>query len=177
MRAFHARSQHHRFHRLLILVGLLLLLMPLLLGSGDPVAADPDADRRCVEALYQLALLEGKYKVYKPAAGDARSYLDDADRPAEIARLQAVRDASCSAEQPLQGSQKRRAAELFQVLSADCREMREELQRLADPESRTSRNEYERHVEQMRRRCPDVPDADAHTDVWLADRVWQWHVK
>ena len=36
-----------------------------------------------------------------------------ATRPAEIARLQAVRDASCSAEQPLQGSQKRRATELF----------------------------------------------------------------
>jgi hypothetical protein len=97
MRAIHASSPHRRIHRLLILVGVLLLLLPLLLGSGDPVTADADADRRCVEALYELALLEGKYKVYKPAAGDARTYLDDADRPAEIARLQAVRDASCSA--------------------------------------------------------------------------------
>ena len=35
MRAFHARSPHHRFHRLLILIGLLLLLLPLLLGSKN----------------------------------------------------------------------------------------------------------------------------------------------
>jgi hypothetical protein len=140
-------------------------------------AATQAADRRCVESLYQLELLTGKYKVYKPGAGDARRYLDDADRPAEIARLQAVRDESCSAEQPLQGSQKRRAAELFVVLSADCREAREELRRLEQPGSRTSRNEYERHVEWMSRYCPDLSHADVQTDVWLADRVWQRNVK
>jgi hypothetical protein len=140
-------------------------------------AATQAADRRCIETLYQLELLTGKYKVYKPGAGDARSYLDDADRPAEIARLQAVRGESCIAEQPLQGSQKRRAAELFVVLGADCREAREELRRLEQPDSRTSRNEYERHVDWMSRYCPDLSYAGVHTDVWLVDRVWQRQAK
>lgn len=191
-----------RFHPSLIWIGLLLLLLPLLLGStADPAQSAGDreqpktlinevspagpvgietagsSDRRCVEALYQLELLVGKYKVYKPGAGDARTYLDDRDRPAEIERLGTVRDDACSAEQPLQGSQRRRAAELFQALSADCREAREKLRLMERPDSRTSRNEYERHAEWMSRYCPDVPDAETHTDVWLADRVWQWHTR
>lgn len=223
-----------RFHPSLIWIGILLLLLPLLLGAtykwrdeqgqvhltdtpppagvpydfvAMPPSPSPPArapaptqmerplplinevaparpreiqtagldDRRCVEALYQLELLVGKYKVYKPGAGDARTYLDDRDRPAEIERLGRVRDETCSAEQPLHGSQQRRAAELFQALSADCREAREELRLMERPDSRTSRNEYERHVEWMSRYCPDLPDVETHTEVWLADRVWQWH--
>ncbi|HET7202724.1 MAG TPA: hypothetical protein VFI92_05100 [Steroidobacteraceae bacterium] len=175
-----------RFHPSLIWIGLLLLLLPLLLGSTHEEVAPAGTrgigtaeldDRRCIEALYQLELLVGKYKVYKPGTGDARTYLDDRNRPAEIERLGKVRDEACSAEQPLHGSQQRRAAELFQALSADCREAREELRLLERPESRTSRNEYERHVDWMSRYCPDLPDAESHTDVWLADRVWQWHTR
>jgi hypothetical protein len=64
---------------------------------------------------------------------------------------------------------------LFQALSADCREAREKIRLMERPESRTSRKEIERHVEQMYRYCPDVPDVESHQDVWLADRVWQWH--
>ena len=146
-------------------------------GASGQKATDRYADRRCIETLYQLELVTGKYKVYKPGPDDARTYLDDADRPAEIARLAKARDESCSTEQPLQGAQKRRAAELFQVLSADCREAREKLQRLAQPESRTSRNEYERQEEWVARYCPHAPDADTYTDVWRADRVWRYHRK
>ena len=65
----------------------------------------------------------------------------------------------------------------FQLPSADCREAREELRRLEQPDSRTSRNEYERHLDWMSRYCPDLSYADVQTDVWLADRVWQRNVK
>jgi hypothetical protein len=200
-----------RFHPSLIWIGILLLLLPLLLGtraqpvadSAAPVPSTPAApaepsvplikdvapsgpaavrtaagdDQRCVEALYQLELLVGKYKVFKPGPGDSRTYLDDRDRPAEIDRLGRVRDETCSDAQPAQGSQKRRAAELFHALSAGCREAREKIRLLERPESRTSRNELARQREQLLRSCPEVPDAEAPADVWLADRVWQWHAR
>jgi transposase len=51
--------------------------------EAAPAARD---DGSCVDALYQLEVLAGQWRVYKPGPGDDRSYLHDRDRPAEIER-------------------------------------------------------------------------------------------
>jgi hypothetical protein len=53
---------------------------------------------RCVDALFQLEVLAGDWKVYKPGPGNDRTYLNDRDRPAEMVRLSGERDANCSDE-------------------------------------------------------------------------------
>ena len=131
-------------------------------------------DERCVEALFQLQLLVGKYKVYK-GPDDARRYLDDPDRPAEIERLTRERDESCSKDPAVQGSQKRRAAQLFQTLHPDCREAREKLVNMQRPSARSSPGDIEEQREYVRNFCPDIPGVDSRTDLWRADWVWQWH--
>ena len=64
---------------------------------ADTAGASRDA-MRCVDALFQLEVLAGDWKVYKPGPGNDRTYLNDRDRPAEIARLSSERDANCSDE-------------------------------------------------------------------------------
>jgi hypothetical protein len=131
-------------------------------------------DERCVEALFQLQLLVGKYKVYK-GPDDARRYLDDPDRPAEIERLTRERDESCSKDPQLQGSQKRRAAQLFQTLHPDCREAREKLRNMQRPSARSSPGDIAEQREYVAGFCPDIAGVDGRTDLWRADWVWQWH--
>jgi hypothetical protein len=137
-------------------------------------AAASRADGRCIDALFQLELLVGKYKVYK-GPDDARIYLDDRDRPAEIERLTRERDASCSTDPKLRGSQERRAAQLFQSLHPDCREAREKLANLQRPSARSSPGDIEEQREYVRNFCPDIAGAGDRTDLWRADWVWQWH--
>lgn len=131
-------------------------------------------DERCVEALFQLELLVGKFKVYK-GPDDARRYLDEKDRPAEIRRLTSERDASCSKDPKLQGSQERRAAQLFQTLHPDCREQREKLKNMQRPSARSSPGDVEEQRQYVTNFCPEIPGVDARTDLWRADWVWQWH--
>jgi hypothetical protein len=64
---------------------------------ADTARASPD-DMRCVDALFQLEVLAGDWKVYKPGPGNDRTYLNDRDRPAEMVRLSGERDANCSDE-------------------------------------------------------------------------------
>lgn len=175
-------------HRCKVLLGVALLVPCLLGATSYPDVAPPpqqDAraaavtatardDERCVEALFQLQLLVGKYKVYK-GPDDARRYLDDPDRPAEIERLARERDESCSHDQPLQGSQQRRAAQLFQALHPDCREAREKLVNMQRPSARSSPGDVEKQREYVARLCPEIPGVDSRTDLWRADWVWQWH--
>jgi len=115
------------------------------------VAVDARDDGRCVDALYQLQVLAGQWRVYKPGPGDDRTYLHDRDRPAEIGRLIRERDGNCSEDPATLDSQRRRADELFQALSPECREAREKLQNMLRPTpapprriSRTSRRSSRR---------------------------------
>jgi hypothetical protein len=143
-------------------------------SRAESVSTAVRDDARCVEALFQLQLLVGKYKVYK-GPDDARRYLDDPDRPVEIERLTRERDDSCSQDPPLQGSQKRRAAQLFQTLHPDCREAREKLVNMQRPSARSSPGDIEEQREYIANSCPEIAGVDSRTDLWRADWVWQWH--
>jgi hypothetical protein len=135
---------------------------------GATGAGDSGDDTRCVDALFQLEVLAGDWKVYKAGPGDERTYLNDRDRPAEIARLTRERDASCSSDPAMLASQKRRAHDLFQAMSPDCLEAREKLQNLQRPTARSAPSDIEKQQAWIAAHCPDV----SRTGVWLAD--WRY---
>jgi len=133
-------------------------------------AGDSRDDARCVDALFQLEVLGGDWKVYRAGPGNERTYLNDRDRPAEIERLSRERDANCSDEPGVLASQKRRARELFQALSPDCREAREKLQNLQRPTARSAPSDIEKQQAYIASHCPDL----SRDGVWLADWIWVW---
>jgi hypothetical protein len=140
--------------------------------SAPPTVADtpeaPRDDARCVDALFQLQVLAGDWKVYKPGPGDDRTYLHDRDRPAEIERLARERVANCSDDPERLASQQRRARELFQSLTPDCREAREKLQNLQRPTARSAPSDIEKQQAYLDEHCPGV----SRDDLWLAD--WRY---
>jgi hypothetical protein len=125
-------------------------------------------DLRCVDALFQLQVLAGDWKVYKRGPDNVRTYLNDRDRPLEVSRLSVERDANCSADPDVLASQKRRARELFQALSPDCREAREKLENLQRPTARSAPSDIEKQETYIRTHCPEV----SRGGVWLADWIW-----
>ena len=137
---------------------------------ADTASASPD-DTRCVDALFQLEVLAGDWKVYKPGPGNDRTYLNDRDRPAEVARLSGERDANCSDEPGVLASQKQRASELFEALSPGCREAREKLQNLQRPTAHSAPSDIEKQQSYIAAHCPDV----SRDGVWLADWIWVRH--
>jgi len=137
---------------------------------ADTASASPD-DMRCVDALFQLEVLAGDWKVYKPGPGNDRTYLNDRDRPAEVARLSSERDANCGDEPEVLASQKRRASELFEALSPGCREAREKLQNLQRPTAHSAPSDIEKQQAYIAAHCPDV----SRDGVWLADWIWVRH--
>lgn len=159
-------------HRCL-LAWALAMLVPAAAAAAPPqtdpdVAAGAGDESRCVDALFQLQVLAGDWKVYKAGPGDERFYLDDRDRPAEIERLTRERDASCSDEPATLASQRRRAADLFQAMSPDCREAREKLLNLQRPTARSAPSDIEKQQAWIAAHCPG-----AHRDgLWLAD--WRY---
>jgi hypothetical protein len=137
------------------------------LPTASEVAVVARDDDRCVDALYQLEVLAGQWRVYKPGPGDARSYLHDRDRPAEIERLSRERDENCSEDPATLDSQRRRAGDLFKALSPTCREAREKLQNMQRPTARTAPSHIENQQAFIAARCPDF----SRDGVWLADWI------
>jgi hypothetical protein len=115
--------------------------------------------------------MAGDWKVYKPGPGNDRTYLNDRDRPTEVARLTGERDANCSDEPDALASQQRRASELFEALSPGCREAREKLQNLQRPTSHSAPSDIEKQQAYIATHCPDV----SRDGVWLADWIWVRH--
>ena len=150
---------HRRWLPALALVGL---------APGPSPALDAADDVRCVDALYQLQVLQGDWKVYKAGPGDERSYLADRDRPAEIERLERERDAHCGDDPEVLAAQRRQASELFQAMSPDCREAREKLFNLQRPTARSARSDIEKQQAWIAAHCP----GPLRDDVWLAD--WRY---
>lgn len=137
---------------------------------ADAAGASRD-DARCVDALFQLEVLAGDWKVYKAGPGDIRTYLNDRDRPAEIKRLSHERDANCSEEPGLLASQEQRAGALFQALSPGCREAREKLQNLQRSTARSAPSDIEKQQAYIATNCPNL----SRDGVWLADWIWVRH--
>jgi hypothetical protein len=99
---------------------LAVISVPLCVLGPAPALSDNALPLSCPQALEQLTTLNTGVPVYKLTAPDHRHFLDDADRPAEIARLQKVADASCSAYPKEKAEQEAEAARLHAALSPEC---------------------------------------------------------
>lgn len=125
--------------------------------------AEPPTPMGCPQVLEQITTLRTMAPVYKLVGADQRHYIDDSDRPAELAHLQRLAGAVCSHDPKAKKLQLEEAARLHLALSPECAVARDQL---AAMQSRNSR-ESARSIEQQRRlvatNCP-VVDAKDH---WL----------
>lgn len=144
---------------------LLLLGLALIPGMarGDESAASP-----CVEALEQLATLNTWVPVYKQLSGGERHYLEDADRPAELTRVQKLVGTSCSTNPQVRATQETAAKRLHLARSPECAIERDKLAAMEKPGAREGRDSLASQGKLVGEQCPLVPLAD----VWLLQMVW-----
>jgi hypothetical protein len=131
--------------------------------------SDTGGSLSCTEALEQVTALQTLRPVYKAAGGGARLFLDDAGRPAELARLQKIVTASCSSDPQLRASQEAEADRLYWAMSPECAVERDKLAAMLLPNSHEPRDFIERKQRLVAHKCPTVNT----TDRWLV----QWDGK
>lgn len=147
-----------------------LIVVALLFGSDCALAQTTHPVSPCIDALEQVTALEIVAPAYKLVGTDSRQYLDDADRPAEIARLQKIVSASCSKQKSTaRQSEEAEAARLHKARSPECALERDKLAMMEQPSSREARSTVEDQRQLVADHCPTVPTAN----VWLLQIVWQ----
>jgi hypothetical protein len=138
----------------------LMLLPPALQADQPRVSA-------CVEALEQLETLQTFSPVYKLTEGQKPQYLADADRPAELARIKAVVEESCSAKPDVRLREESDAKQLHLARSEGCVQDRDRLAIMEKPESRTPRDDLARHRKQVAAQCPQVDRSHGWLLQWV----------
>jgi hypothetical protein len=127
-------------------------------------------DARCVDALYQLQVLAGDWRVYMPGPGMTGPICTTAIVRPKLSGSPASATRT-AAEPDLLASQRRRANELFQALSPGCREAREKLENLQRPTAHSAPSDIEKQEAWIAAGCPDV----SRDGVWLADWILVRH--
>jgi hypothetical protein len=131
-------------------------------------AADAAAqDSFCVDALYQITLLNERRPVFKQAADGSRRYIEDAERPAELARLLGTRDQTCSNDPTERRSQEQRADQLMYAMSPGCAEARDKLANYEDPATHTPNSQIERQRAFVEQKCR----GGERIDLWRGDWI------
>jgi hypothetical protein len=128
--------------------------------------APPISD--CVNALEQLSALQAFAPVYKQLGGDRRQYLDDGDRPAEIARIQKIIAGTCSKDPKTRATQQAAADRLHTARRPECAFEREKLLMMEKPDSRDPADDVQYQRALVAKDCPIVP----MSDVWLVQMIW-----
>lgn len=132
------------------LVALGTVLVPMRLLS------DPAAGLTCSEALEQVATLKTQQPVYQEAAQSERHFIDDADRPAELARMQKIIAATCSASPAERAAQEAQAQRLHVAMSPQCAVARDELRGMELPDAHEARDAVESKRKLVADKCPAV---------------------
>ena len=130
-------------------------------------AARTERLQKCAEAIYQLALLHQKRRVFRERADGSRLYLENEDRPGEIARIERLRDEFCSDEPADREEQIERANEIGVALSRRCTAARETLEGMQQPGADPSADrlkDYSTYVEAF---CPAIESEH----LWLGDWI------
>jgi hypothetical protein len=130
--------------------------------------ADPPVSAACVDVREQLETLQAGVPVYKQLSGDQRQYLDDGERPAELARIQKEIAANCSADPQAEATEHAAAARLHQARSPECAVERDTLAAMEKPDSRESPDSVRKQRQLVADHCPQV----ATHGVWLRQQVW-----
>ena len=137
------------------------------LAISHAVQADQTPASACAEALEQLQTLRTVAPVYKRAAGQERRYLADADRPAEVARIQSLVALSCSAKPEIRQREESDAERLHLARSPACMQDRDRLSMMERPQARTPEDDLARTRKRVAARCPDID----LSNVWLIEWV------
>jgi hypothetical protein len=132
-----------------------------------PVVDAAAQDRACVDALYQITLLNQRQPVFKQTADGSRRYIEDAERPAELARLQQVRDQTCSDDPTTRQSQEQGAGQLMIAMSPRCAEARDKLANYEDPATHTPDEQIARQRAFVERNCR----GGERFDLWQGDWI------
>lgn len=135
---------------------------------AQPALSDESSPSLCVDALEQVAALQQQAPAYKQLDGEERYYLDDADRPAEIARLQVTVTASCSADRNMRAAEEAAAQRLLVARSPECAIERDKLSAMQSASSRDPTDTIEAQRKLVTEQCPLVKTRD----VWLLQMVW-----
>ena len=160
MRFGHKTYRGHPMNHMALFLWGLALLPPVVHADRTTVPA-------CVEALEQLTTLQTVAPVYKLTTGQQRHYIDDADRPAEIARLKAIAAGSCSAKQKTKLHEESEAKQLHLVRSPECMQDRDRLAMMERENARTPEDDLARTRQRVLARCPDVD----LSQVWLIEWI------
>jgi len=143
----------------LLLLGLALL--------PHAVLADQAPVSVCADALEQLETLQTVAPVYKLTEVHKRQYLADADRPAEVARLETIVAGSCSAKPKHRLREESEAKQLHLVRSPGCMQDRDRLSMMEKKDARTPEDDLARTRKRVLAQCPDVD----LSDVWLVEWI------
>jgi hypothetical protein len=146
-------------HIVLLLSGLALLPYAV---RGDQASVSV-----CVDALEQLETLQTTAPVYKLTGGQARQYLADADRPAEVSRLKTLVAGSCNAKPKHRLREETEAEQLHLVRSPGCMQDRDRLSMMERKEARTPADDLARTRKRVLAQCPDVD----LSGVWLIEWI------
>jgi hypothetical protein len=125
---------------------------------------DLRAERRfkaCIEALQQFEVLDLKARFFKLDANWSRTYLENEDRPKEIARQSDLIDENCKTDPASVAKQFSSAIVLSKGLNIRCVNAREKLSKEVDE---TKRKEHQDYLDSN---CPDV----SHRNLWIADWI------
>lgn len=144
--------------------------LPLLLAlSALPRTAlgDDPSPSPCVNALEQVLTLQDDRAVYKQMPDDQRHFLADADRPAELARIQKIVATSCSSDPRVRATQLAAAKRLHSARSPECAFERDRLTFMEKPGSRDPPSDVAAQRARVAKECPAVPVSD----VWLLQSV------
>jgi hypothetical protein len=117
-------------------------------------ACDPLEESWCVDALEQVLALQAGSPVYKLSGGPPR-YIEDAERPPEIARLQKIIRTSCSTDPKERRRQESDAYWLHVARSPECGSDLDMLSSL-EQDSRNPKEDVERQRKTLAERCPSV---------------------
>jgi hypothetical protein len=142
-----------------------LLLVTLGLVPLKGWTAEPPTP--CVQALEQIETLKTSYPVYKLEGAEQRHFIDDADRPPEIARLQKIVTTSCSTDAKTRAAEQAAAEQLHQALSPLCAVARDTLAALENPSAHESADRIATQRQLVTSKCPPVNSSD----LWLL----QWN--
>ena len=137
-------------------LSLALLLLP------TAALCEPPDESRCLDALEQLSALQAASPVYKLTAGEPL-FLADADRPAEVARLEKSVAAACSTNPKERRRQQQAAYRLHVARSPECGFASERLADMQRPDSRDPKDDTARQRKLVAGQCPEVK----LKDLWL----------
>lgn len=123
---------------------------------------------RCVEARYQVIVLERRGRSFKLGSDWVRSYLKDIDRPAEISRLEKLVEEYCANDNKSVQKQNARLLELKDSLNIRCIAARETVQKNRGPDAGIDKRKVNEALEYIELKCPDTR---LH-NLWIADWIF-----